>query len=235
MEQSIEQSVEHIIRERKTAKLLQNPTQCSDLSSKMAAEVRGALQAMIEVAGWAPFHKVANEQAHRQDGMASPVPWRFYVLEKPDCCRVMRFIEQQAEANPESKWTKAAGSKVPKLLAGCSALVLVTWLPDPPKEGDTPELSLNNMEHIAAASAAIQNLLLVAQGRGWHNYWASGGILREDESFAYLNIPQNQILLGALYLAHPDQPHAENIPGGLRNQRGEVSEWAKWVRLSEED
>ncbi len=39
-------------------------------------------------------------------------------------------------------------------------------------------VTLTNVEHIAAAYAAIQNLLLAATARGIRNYWSSGGVLR---------------------------------------------------------
>jgi len=223
--------VDNIIRQRKTAKTLSDPAGCADLPDDLSQVVHQTLNEIIEVAGWAPFHKVANENEHRRDGMSSPVPWRFYTLEKPACCRLVRFIEQQAADHPDSKWTKAASSKIPRLLAGCSATVLVTWLPDPSANGAAPELTENNIEHIAAASAAVQNLLLAAQARGWHNYWSSGGILKDADTFAYLGIPGNQMLLGAIFLAHPDQPHEENQPGGLRDKRGAPETWSRWLRL----
>jgi len=222
-------SIDKIIRERKTAKILQDPGKCADLPSAADHLVRQALTEMIECAGWAPFHKVANEQAHRREGLSSPVPWRFYVLEKPTCCQLIRFIEQQAADQPESKWVKAAGSKIPRLLAGCSALIQVTWLPDPTDNGAMPEFTERNIEHVAAASAAIQNVLLAAQARGWHNYWSSGGILKDDEIFDYLDMPRNQMLLGAIFLAYPDQPYDTNQPGGLREARGQVSDWCRWI------
>lgn len=226
---------DRLIQSRKTAKILREPAQCGELSPEQATDFRQSLQEMIEIAGWAPFHKVAHEQAHRQNGKSSPVPWRFYALEKPACCRLIRFIEQQATEQPDSQWSRAWASKIPRLLAGCSGLVLVTWLPDPPEDGAKPELTDRNIEHIAAASAAVQNLLLAAQARELHNYWSSGGILNDAVIFDYLGIPRNQNLLGAIFLAHPHQPHDSNQPGGLRDQRGGVSDWASWVTLDSDD
>jgi len=224
--------IDAVIRARKTAKILADPATCTDLSSEDTATMRAALTEMIETAGWAPFHKVVDKASHREGDMPSPVPWRFYVLEKPACCSVVRFIDAQATAQPDSKWTRANGSKIPKLLAGCSAAVLVTWLPDPSND-PTPEMTTRNVEHIAAASAATQNLLLAAQARGLHSYWSTGGALREPETFAYLGIPRNQQPLGGVFLALPSQPHDENRPGGLRDHRGDPSDWSKWVTIEE--
>ena len=224
-------AVKHVIRERKTAKILSNTDNCRSLSDADQVRLREILTEIIEISGWAPFHKLANEQAHCQGEMQSIVPWRYYVLEQAACCHMVSYLEQQAEAHPDSKWSRAWSSKVPGLLAGAGALVLVTWLPDPPEQGDTPEMTLNNMEHIAAASAAVQNLMLAGEAQGLHTYWASGGILREPEVFEYLRIPANQILIGAIYLAFPEIPHRENIPGSLREKRGETSDWSRWIVL----
>ena len=225
------QPIDNIIRTRKTAKILRDPTACMDISENVQETLRQTLHEIIELAAWAPFHRVANKQAHRQDTMQSAVPWRFFVLEKAACCQVIQHIERQATEHPDSKWAKAWQSKIPKLLAGCGALMQVTWLPEPPEQGDVPTLNIENVEHIAAASAAVQNALLAAEDRGLHTYWSSGGILRDSEMFAYLGIPTNQMLLGSIFLTHPDMSHDENQAGGLRDARGEVTDWSTWVEL----
>lgn len=221
--------IDETIRERHTAKILRDPLHCAELAADLATSLHQTLQELIEVAGWAPVHQAADAQAHRQGDLSSIVPWRFYVLEKPACCRLVRLLEEQAATHPDSQWATAWRSKIPRLLAGCGALVQVTWLPDLPSTSDTPELTVANMEHIAAAAAAVQNLLVAAQARGLHSYWSSGGILRDGAIFDVLGIPRNQILLGAIFLAHPDQPYDERQPGGLRQKRGEPADWATWI------
>jgi nitroreductase len=222
-------AIDHIIRERRTAKTLRDPQYC-DLTGDFSA-FNEAVRVCIDAAGWAPFHKIAHEQAHRQHGMPSPVPWRFYVLDKPACCTVVAHVRRQAEAHPDSNWSRAWGSKIPKLLAGAGACVLVTWLPDPPETDDRPELTENNIEHIAAASAATQNLLLAAEARGLYTYWSTGGIFKDGDMFDRLGIPRNQMLLGAIFLSPADGVYDAVEPGGLRDKRGAVSDWSTWVVL----
>lgn len=225
--------VDEVIRTRKTVKVLRDPSRCDGLPAPMRLRFQETLKELIELAGWAPFHKVAHPGAHRRGPMTSVVPWRFYVLDKPACCRLLRHLEAQAEAHPDSRWGKAWGSKIPALLAGTGALVQVTWLPDPAKDGAPdeapPALTPNNVEHVAAASAAIQNLLLAAEARGLLTYWSSGGILRTPEVFRYLGIPDNQMLLGSVFIAHPEQPCDDRKPGGLRERRGTPADWSIWV------
>lgn len=231
--QDFTSAVDHVIENRKTAKILRDPAQCSALPEDVHSALHEMLQDMIALAGWAPFHKLAHKQTHQQETLNAIVPWRFYVLEKPACCRLIAFLQAQAEAQPDSKWTRAWGSKIPKLLSGCGALVIVTWLPDPSKSGDEPDLNENNIEHIAATSAAIQNLLLLAEARDLHSYWSSGGILNDADVFAYLNIPKSQRLLGAIFIAPETGPHDENQPGKLRDQRGQPETWSTWLTLEE--
>lgn len=119
--------------------------------------------------------------------------------------------------------------KIPRLLAGADALIMVTWLPDPSSTGE-PELSTNNIEHIAATSAAIQNLILAAEARAMYTYWSSGGVLRDAEIFDFLGIPHTQKLLGAIFLASTEQATIEPAPGANRDKRGE--DWFTWLNLT---
>lgn len=223
------EAVEHVIQARKTAKLLRDPDRCSEGSASLPADFRQQVAACVASAGWAPFHKIVDKEAHLQGDLTAIVPWRCYMLAKPMCCAAIAYLRQQAQEHPDSKWAKAWGSKIPRLLAGAGALVLVTWLPDPPANGMALELTDNNMEHIAAAAAAIQNLLLAAEARGMSTYWASGGILGDSAMFAWLGIPRNQKLLGAIFLSPADWPHDAQEPGALRDKRGAVADWALWI------
>ena len=222
-------AVDHVIRERRTLKVMRDPSGCQELPADVAADLYAALRDSIEVAGWAPFHKPANKEAHLAHGPASVVPWRFYVLEKPTCCALLARLRSLAQAHSDSKWSRAWESKIPRILSGSGAVVLATWLPDPSATGGAPELTENNQEHIAAASAAVQNLLLAAEARGLRTYWATGGILKDKDVFGWLGIPANQILLGAIFMAPTELPHDMLETGSWREKRGEPSNWSVWI------
>jgi nitroreductase len=225
-------AVEHVIMERKTAKIIRKPDACADYSEKALQQLHEQLEAIIAVAGWAPFHKMAHI-THRQGDLSSVVPWRFYVMEKSACCRFLQTIENNAQAHPDSIWAKAWQSKVPGLLSGAGAVVLVTWLPEPHPDTLEPEMNTKNIEHIAAASSAAQNLMLAAEARGLYTYWATGGILREPEGYQALGLPENQAFLGAIYLAPADAEYDTNIAGNLRDKRGEPQTWTQWLTLDD--
>ena len=119
-------------------------------------------------------------------------------------------------------------------------MIQTPWLPNPSSqplaEGQLFEPTLANMEHIAAASSAIQNLLLAATAEGIPNYWSSGGaLLREASAYETLGIPPGEILLGSIFLFPSDissLPSSVEVGGSkLRDQRSPVSAWSRWVEL----
>lgn len=206
--------VDGVIRARRTVKVLAD-------EAFPAADVRSVVEELAAVAGWAPFHRVAA-RVHTDGALTSIVPWRFYLVDA-DGCRALR----------DALLARGDRSKVPRMLAAATALVQATWLPNPPKGEHTGlfEATEENMEHVAAAGAAVQSLLLAATARGIPNYWASGGALRGPEAFRWMGIPASEILLGSLFLFPADTRGAELSPGSHRDRRGAPSDWSRWVRL----
>ena len=137
---------------------------------------REVVDRLLELAGWAPFHRPCDRSHVESEGPGSIVPWRFHAIDAAGC-RALREALLEREAG-----------KIPAMLAAADALIQVTWLPTP---GAVPEGAAfapthENMEHIAAASAAVQNLLVAATADGFASYWSSGGILRREEIFRWL-------------------------------------------------
>src|SRR5690606_39369481 len=108
---------------------------------------------MVANAGWAPFHRPAAAVHMEGDRLPGAVPWRCYMLDVAACRDLREWLLAQGETGPMTR-----------LLAACSAMVLMTWLPNPSigsrPAGAVPaqlfEGTLANMEHLAAASAAVQ-------------------------------------------------------------------------------
>ena len=239
-----------VIRGRRTAKLLADPVGAN--FAPLSDADRGTLDGMIELAGHAPFHRRADE-SHRGGTLDSIVPWRFHVLERDACGRLVEELRARAAADgADPRWNRAANSKIPALLAAAGALVQVTWLPNPARgnaagadaagadaagagaagaNATSGDLLDDDVEHVAAASAAVQNLLLAAEANGWYGYWSSGGILRGPELFERLGIAPEERPLGSIFLTPPDGAFDRNVPGGLRESRGKPSSWSRRVTL----
>jgi len=204
-------TIDDIAKTRRTVKLLPDPA----IPLPGDGLSRAAVEALLSVAGFAPFHRACA--AARVEGGDAVEPWRIHALDKVACSALIPRLDTLA---------KAPG-KVTNMLAAADALVLVTWLPE--EEGDWTASDLN-MEHIAATGAMIQTLLLAATERGIGNYWSSGGVLA-GEAFDLLGIGPGERLLGAIFL-WPDAPEGvEAGPGKLRGRRGPSDRWTRWVEV----
>lgn len=208
--------VADILTTRKTTKVMFDPERPAAPETD-----RETIESLIALAGWAPFHKPAHRVHWR--GTRTIEPWRFHLADAATCRRLIGFVQDGAEKP----------GRVPQMLAAAEALILATWLPNPPENGDDGlngglfEPTMANMEHIAAASAAVQSFLLAATERGLTTYWSSGGYLRDAATFDLLGIPAQQILLGAVFVFPNDG--GERIPGGMRDKRSERAAWSNWV------
>ena len=203
--------IEQLIQSRKTSKVLLPLEFRHEQQAFWKEEHTTSLKSMLNAAAWAPFHKRAHAQ-HCDDELNAPMPWRFHVLNPESCSGLLKFLEHKAEVGPDSKWTRAWQSKIKEMVCACGVLVQATWLPEPSESEEnnsdtqSPSFDLKNIEHVAAASSAVQNLLLAAQAQNWLSYWSSGGILRDEEVFDYMSINRREKLLGSIFLspqAHP--------------------------------
>ena len=144
------------------------------------------------------------------------------------CKKAARFLRDELQTT----------TKEPKLAAASSTLVLVTWLPEfyNPEAQKTSKLSreeqiTHDEEHLAAASAMVQNLLLMLTAHGMGTYWSSGGKFRGSQMFDYLGIDHNERLLAAIFIEYPEMMHnsKERKAGSQRNNRCE--DWIREVSL----
>ncbi|MEM0895609.1 MAG: hypothetical protein AAGJ79_01895 [Verrucomicrobiota bacterium] len=205
------------IRTRRTLKVIAAANAPWPADDSLPTE---ALDEIIALAGMAPFHKPADKSY--REGIDALVPWRFHVLDAVNCRALLQNLQARG----------IEGGKISGMLATADALVQVTWLPNPAKGNKIKQLfdpTLQNMEHIAAASSAVQNLLLAATDREIPNYWSSGGILREPAQYDLLGIPSREILLGSIFLFPADTRDAELHEGKLRPLREPVADWARRV------
>ncbi len=226
LEYNLVMHTDESIRRRITEKVLAKaPLPVTDLT--------GTIRELVAIAGYAPFHRACDE-VHRQSTLAGIEPWRFHILDAANCRRLIDVLPMEN------------AGKIPAMLAAADALIMATWLPSQALAGEdpggaTPEVTkldhvhfdanLMNLEHIAAASAAIQNLLLAATARGIRNYWSSGGVLRLPSVFRQLGIPTEQILLGAVFLFPQEIGEAELATSKLREHRTPPENWSRWVTL----
>lgn len=214
---------ENAIKNRKTIKVLADTEWEVE---KTDDQVNQQLSELMELALHAPFHYFSERKYRVDTPQNSLLPWRCYSLTSNGCRELAQVL----------KLNKVEAGKIMQMLHTADAMILVTWLPDTP-ETELPknmlfEANIKNMEHLAAASAAIQNILLGATSKGIPNYWSSGGVLRDPSLFEYLEISKEEILLGALFLFPNDISKAELVYGANRKDSGTIEQF--WRKLKVE-
>ena len=124
------------------------------------------------------------------------------------------------------------------MLSACGALVLVTWLPQFDTEVAAEKHRDINKEHLAAASAYVQNFLILLTAANLGTYWSSGGHFRRTEMFERLGMPTNERLIAAVFVDYlHDAPEMgspqglEKIPGKHRQNRSPASVWTRHVSV----
>ena len=216
-DKTLPETMETIIRNRKTEKVLCDVEAHRSVPADIAERNREIVLQSIKTAGWAPFH-----YPRKVDGLAEP--WRAHVVWHEDAKQAAFYLRDELNVT----------SKAPRLAAGCSAFVLVTWLPEfyDLESQQASKLTREDQiardeEHLAAASAMVQNLLLMLTAHGMGTYWSSGGKLRQSEMFDYFGIPNQERLLAAVFIEYPEMmdDSKERKAGSQRNNRSEA-----WIR-----
>ncbi|MEM0996376.1 MAG: nitroreductase family protein [Bacteroidota bacterium] len=213
------------IKNRKTQKVLAEAPFSTDLAED---KLRALVDELLDLAAHAPYHYPVHRQYIAEKELNSTMPFRFYVL-GPEKCRATSAYATEAQIE---------AGKLKLMLDAADALFIVTWLPEPSevnrdgiKRQATYIGNAQNMEHIAATGAAIQNVLIGATARNLPNYWSSGGQLRGPELREYLGIPADEIIAGTVFIFPEDaaQRGARIIPGGMRQLGKERDTWSRWI------
>jgi nitroreductase len=140
---------------------------------------------LLALADWAPTH------GHTE-------PWRFKVYAPT---KVAQFCRNHAELykqeTPEDKYMP---EKYEKLLhmGDKTSHIIVAYM----QRGDLPKIPV--LEEIAATSCAIQNLLLGASALGIASYWGSGGMAYHPAMKEMLQLREEDVVLGILYLGYAE-------------------------------
>ena len=215
-------TVEDALRRRATVKVFADPSDPPAVPETLITDIRAA----VADAGWAPFHYPAD--ASHRDALPSPLPWRMHVLDHAACRTLierLRSLSEDAEGGPLAS---VMSSKVPSMLAAAGAVVLVTWLPHPDRGAKGTDRTINE-EHLMAAAAATQSLLLSLTERGHRTYWSSGGALRTRPVLDLLGCGAGEQFAAAVFVWPPAGQAEESVPGKHRKTRGEPADWSRDV------
>ena len=222
------QTLRAIIQQRQTFKVLANPESPVEFPEQVDLAHRATIRDAIASSDWAPFH-------YDRDSDAVPQPWRFHVLWSPACRRIAgEFHGLFSDVKPNNK--------LPEMLSACGALILVNWIPQfsfgaSSSGGDSAKQIQVDEEHLAATSAAVQNLLLLLTAAEMGTYWSSGGQFRTPIMFQRLQIPSEERLLAAVFVEYPEsisdtELELQRLSGKQRDRRAPIEKWMREIELN---
>lgn len=161
------------------------------------------IEQMLEAANWAPTHGYTE-------------PWRFIVYSNE---KVHAFGEMHAalykRLTPVEQFLQKKYEKIKYRSKNCSQVIVCIN-----KRGD--KSNIPELEEIAATSAAIQNMLLVATENKVATFWSTGGMCYHPELKKQLGFEDTDQILGFIYVGIADQA---NVEGKRNTEWKEKVEW----------
>ena len=159
---------------------------------------------LLALADWAPTHGRTE-------------PWRFFVYGGESR---KNFGKAHADLywahTPEDKRQEATFEKLVHNVDNASHLIIAVM-----KRGEN--IKIPQVEEVAAASAAIQNILLGATALGISSFWSTGGMTHSHALKEFLHLGADDIIMGLIFLGYSDEP----VKDGVRNTP--VTEKVKWL------
>jgi nitroreductase len=152
---------------------------------KLEGDVSDAeLRELIELATWAPNHKLTE-------------PWRFTVLRGAARERLgalwAELVGRESEFVGEQREELMRRTAFKPLRAPVIVAVSVR----------TDEHPVRAAEDFAAASAAVQNMLLAAHANGLGAIWRTGDVAYRDEVKTFLGLDPSDRIVAFVYLGRP--------------------------------
>jgi nitroreductase len=169
--------IEEAIRSRRTVKAFdRRPVE------------RETLEALLELARWAPNHNLTN-------------PWRFRVLGEQSLARLKGVAGRLAadDAPPGADRDECARVAEAKLDRAPTLVVCSVR---------QTGAAIQDEEDLHAAGVAAYIVLLGAHARGLAGYWRTPAVLRTDAGRAAVGLDPDERFVGLLYLGHAVQAAA---------------------------
>jgi nitroreductase len=162
----------------------------------------GHIAALLELADWAPTHGFTE-------------PWRFVVYENP-----AEFCQQHADLYKQNTsagdFSDTVYSNLQHQGDKASHVIIAVM-----QRGDLPKIPV--LEEITSVSTAVQNILLGATALNMASYWGTGGAILKPAMKDFLQLREEDQVMGVLYLGYADQH-----PEGKRTIPLETK--IKWVK-----
>jgi len=162
----------------------------------------GHVAALLELADWAPTHGFTE-------------PWRFIVYEDPaEFCQIHADVYKQG-VNAE-EFNETVYSNLQHQGDKASHVIIAIM-----ERGNL--LKIPAFEEVAAVSSAIQNILLGATALNMASFWSTGGAILKPAFKDFLQLREEDQVMGVLYLGYADQNPEGKRTVPLENK-------VKWIK-----
>jgi nitroreductase len=160
---------------------------------------REAVQRMLDVAVWAPNHRLTE-------------PWRFFVLEKGTATR-QRAADLAYQFAMQRNNDPIRAERARQAVLGPPILIYVYCVP-----GSNEEVT---HENYAAVCCAVQNISLAGVAEGLAVAWETGGPTRHPNLKGTLGAADDWIMVAMLSIGCPAE-----TPSSRRTPVGEFARWS---------
>jgi nitroreductase len=159
------------------------------------------IQQLFELADWAPTHGLTE-------------PWRFIVYNDPTqfCLNHAQLYKQNTVAD---EFNQGVYDNLSQQGDKASHVVIALM-----QRGNLAKIPV--FEELAATACAVQNLLLGATALNMASYWGTGGMILKPAMKAFLQLRDEDEVMGVLYLGGADE-----YPKGVR--KIPLAEKVRWV------
>lgn len=162
----------------------------------------GHVAALLELADWAPTHGFTE-------------PWRFIVYEDPTkFCQLHADVYKQG-VNAE-EFNETVYSNLQHQGDKASHVIIAIM-----ERGNLAKIPA--FEEVAAVSSAIQNILLGATALSMASFWSTGGAILKPGFKDFLQLRDDDQVMGVLYLGYADQNPEGKRTTPLENK-------VKWIK-----
>lgn len=158
------------------------------------------IKQLLELAHWAPTHGRTE-------------PWRFFVYGGEAKTKFGKDHAQLYWDNTaEDKRQEATMQKLEHNVDKASHLIIAVM-----ERGANDKIP--QIEEIAAASAAVQNMLLGATALGIASFWTTGGMTHKEALKQHLGLKNEDIVLGLIFLGYTDEPAKDGVRNSMPETR----------------
>lgn len=157
---------------------------------------------ILENANWAPTHGLTQ-------------PWRFKVFTGAGLEKLADFqANLYKQLTPEESFKPEKFERMKTNVLKSSHVILICMQRQ--KSAKIPRI-----EEIEAVACSVQNMVLTAQAYGICSFWGSGGVTYTQELKDFLQLSEQDLCLGYLYLGYSDNP-------STHSRRSPIQEKVEW-------